>query len=875
MFDKIKKIRVKDLLSILIIAISVIPGMLLRLVKRDIWIIAENGDDAKDNGYAFFEYLMKNSTKKDIYYVINKKSIYYPKLAKYPKNILYQNSIKHNIYTIASNKYISSQIGAGLPFPRIVFNLQGTFLYRFKSVFLQHGITQNKPECLLPNNSKVDLFCCAGNKEYDFVINELGYEKDKVKKTGFCRYDLLKDESKDNNKILMMFTWRQQFEENEEAFLNSKYYKNIIDLLNNKRLIDFIETNKLEINLCLHDNMIKYKDKFVSSSDNIKILDKTEKSIHELLKECKYLVTDYSSVAFDFAYMKKPLQYFMFDYDDFRKNHIKEGYWNYQEGFGKATYTVDECVEEIIKSYENNFKMEDEYVERMQDFYIFCDENNSERTYDEIKHIPEKEKKRNIDSWWILDIIVFIFGAMFSQVYVLLASVVIGLVLNILYATKETRKRIYFLIFNITMFTFLISRPLISTIKSIDWIGKFSVDSQVHSLLFIMLALVCIYIGARIAEKKQLKTRDSKNKFLENLKYKNNESIKKFQNISLILFGICAVFSIITEYDKLIYMQGKDYVEYYLTYQNNFNALVTLAAGMTNMFLGIFLATMPEKKKTIIPIIVFIIYNLPTFLIGQRTPLVIAVLFVFTYFIIRDYLDNTKEWIGRLEKRILIIIIPIGIIALSIFNYSRVKEDLPTNNIIGLFGDFFYSQGVSYDVLNIGYSKKDTIKELTNSNYTFGPFIDYFKYSTISQTLFATEDLPTGNNEIRALKSSSYSHIISYLSRPDYLDGHGYGSSFLLETYTDFGYLGIIIYSLILGYFLAIIPELLKKNLFISSIVLISTLNIFIIPRAEALQFLQFIITPQFWGAWIACGLIFGVLQNIENKIIVKEGKVE
>ena len=54
--------------------------MILRLIKRDIWIVAENGDDAKDNGYAFFKYAMENKSKKDIYYVITKKSIYYDKL---------------------------------------------------------------------------------------------------------------------------------------------------------------------------------------------------------------------------------------------------------------------------------------------------------------------------------------------------------------------------------------------------------------------------------------------------------------------------------------------------------------------------------------------------------------------------------------------------------------------------------------------------------------------------------------------------------------------------------------------------------------------------------------------------------------------------
>ena len=113
--------------------------------------------------------------------------------------------------------------------------------------------------------------------------------------------------------------------------------------------------------MCLHDKMIPYKDKFITTNSRIKIVDKTEKSIQELLRECKYLITDYSSVAFDFAYMKKPLQYFQFDYEEFRKNHIPEGYWNYEDGFGEVTHTVDECINKLIESVNCNFEMNEKY----------------------------------------------------------------------------------------------------------------------------------------------------------------------------------------------------------------------------------------------------------------------------------------------------------------------------------------------------------------------------------------------------------------------------------------------------------------------------------------------------------------------------------
>ena len=44
---------------------------------------------------------------------------------------------------------------------------------------------------------------------------------------------------------------------------------------------------------------------------------------------------DYSSIAFDFAYMKKPLIYYQFDQDKYYTNHFAKGYFDCErDGFG-------------------------------------------------------------------------------------------------------------------------------------------------------------------------------------------------------------------------------------------------------------------------------------------------------------------------------------------------------------------------------------------------------------------------------------------------------------------------------------------------------------------------------------------------------------
>ena len=391
MIDKIKKMRKNDYIHLIKIIISFIPGMILKIIKKDIWLISERENDAKDNGYYLFKYIKDNKLKEDVFYAINKKANDYKKIAKYSKNIIKFGSVKHHIYTWACNKNISSQTGAGLP-NRVCYTLQMKNIYKFKSIFLQHGITQNKVEWLEASKNKIDLLCCVSKREKKFIEEELGYKEDVVKNIGFCRYDGLTSVGT-KKQILFMPTWRQNlvsdnkedYAKYETIFINSNYYKTIMNYINNDELISFLEKKNYKFIIYLHDNMQIYLNLFNSKSKNIIIENKSEYDIQQLIKESEYFITDYSSVAFDFAYMEKALQYFQFDLENWRKIHYKEGYFKYDnDGFGKILTKIDDSVNEIINREKDNFKMESVYRERVKEFFKHVDNQNCERTYKEI-----------------------------------------------------------------------------------------------------------------------------------------------------------------------------------------------------------------------------------------------------------------------------------------------------------------------------------------------------------------------------------------------------------------------------------------------------------------------------------------------------------
>ena len=106
----------------------------------------------------------------------------------------------------------------------------------------------------------------------------------------------------------------------------------------------------------------------------------------DMFAKNKLLITDYSSVAFDFAYLRKPVVYVHFD-----QNHYAEGYFDYErDGFGEVEYDLEGAVNRIIEYMENDCKLKTKFHERIDSFFTFNDKNNCQRVYEEIMKLEEQ-----------------------------------------------------------------------------------------------------------------------------------------------------------------------------------------------------------------------------------------------------------------------------------------------------------------------------------------------------------------------------------------------------------------------------------------------------------------------------------------------------
>ena len=394
--ENLRFIRLKDIWAIFQFIFAIIPAIILKCIKKNIWLICEDENEARDNGYVFFKYMCERKDENiNVVYAINKKSQDYLKVKDTGKCIQYGGYI-HWIYYLAAKYNISSQKG-GKPNALVCYLLEVYGILKNKRIFLQHGITISDAKWLYYENTKMRLFICGAQKEYEYVKEKFGYPEENVKCLGFCRFDKLHNVEINKKRILVMPSWREWLNRKTDAyyelqydgkFENSKYYKNWNSFLNNEELKEFLEKNDLELIFYPHRNVQNNLSYFTSKSPNIKIASWKEYDIQELLKNSALMITDYSSVAMDFLYMKKPVIYYTFDIDDFRKGQYAKGYFDYENN--NMTYfsrKESEIVKQIKDSYKANFEINIEMKEKIDNFFGICDENNCKRTFEAIKEI--------------------------------------------------------------------------------------------------------------------------------------------------------------------------------------------------------------------------------------------------------------------------------------------------------------------------------------------------------------------------------------------------------------------------------------------------------------------------------------------------------
>src|SRR5574344_86840 len=365
---KMRDVRAKDFASVVLFLAAYPVSKIFRLRHKDLWLVCEDRMEARDNGYWFFKYVVENHKDQEIVYAIDSKSQDYQKVSGLGKVIPYGGFI-HWIYYLTASKNISSQKG-GKPNAAFCYFLEINGILKNCRIFLQHGITKDDMDWLYYKNTRFSMFICGAKPEYEYVAKKFGYPKEYVQYLGFSRFDNLQNVTSDHKKILVMPSWRSWFSlksKNEdgkiEDFERSEYYIRWSQFLNDKKLDEILDRSGLTLYFYPHRNMQKFLTEFKSKSKHVVFADCQNYDVQTLLKECAVLITDFSSVFFDFIYMKKPVIFYQFDYDRFRKDQYSEGYFKYNNNqFGQAFKNRDDVIANLQRIIRSGAKVDEDFL---------------------------------------------------------------------------------------------------------------------------------------------------------------------------------------------------------------------------------------------------------------------------------------------------------------------------------------------------------------------------------------------------------------------------------------------------------------------------------------------------------------------------------
>ncbi|MFD0702758.1 hypothetical protein DMP06_07540 [Slackia equolifaciens] len=379
------------------IALKRIPEVLSRLYGKPakrVWLISDRLDKAGDNGEAFFNYVAKNAPK-DVspYFVISSNSADCQKLKRYGK-VVDPFSHKYGKLFLRSEYVVSSSFDAH------VYRHFGKYedyyknLYQFKYVFLQHGVIKDDMSFALNRYRRnIYLFVTSSEREYDSILScDYYYSRANVVLSGLPRHDLLRSCKVANNprknKIIIMPTWRNSLVDgfdsktqsaiiSESKFMQSNYYTTYNSLLGSDELRRLIAEYNISVDFVIHPGFSSMSYLFESIQD-VNVLSSCD--YREEFISASLMITDYSSVAFDFAILRKPVLYYQFDSSEVLDGgHIySRGYFSYEnDGFGPVCESEDELLKSIREYAENNFELTGKYSKRVDSFFFSPEKNES------------------------------------------------------------------------------------------------------------------------------------------------------------------------------------------------------------------------------------------------------------------------------------------------------------------------------------------------------------------------------------------------------------------------------------------------------------------------------------------------------------------
>lgn len=373
---------------------------------RNAWLLMDRDSHAQDNAEHLYRYLLAEQAGINAWFVLAAESPDWDRLQREGFRLIKHASVQHKIALLRCAHVISSQIDHYVVAP-LRPSMYGE--PQWKYTFLQHGVTHNDLSRWI-NPKPISRMITATRDEHEGIVGDgtpYVLTTKEVQLTGFPRHDrllALGDKHRDdtNPLLLVMPTWRRELLGDQlhggnnrrlrADFWNTPYATAWSELLGSDRLKELAGRSGWQIAFMPHPNMQGYLRKH-PLPPHVRIFPFADSDIQDVMASSAVMITDYSSVAFEMAYLQRPVLYYQFDRDAFfGGTHVfRRGTWSYEDdGFGPVSSDTRSVLGEIAAIVERGGTPADEYAKRMAAAFPFRDGQCSRRTYQSIRDLGRK-----------------------------------------------------------------------------------------------------------------------------------------------------------------------------------------------------------------------------------------------------------------------------------------------------------------------------------------------------------------------------------------------------------------------------------------------------------------------------------------------------
>ena len=353
-----------------------------RAKYADAWVLMDRQDQAQDSAEHLYRYLKRKRPQVNAWFVLDKSSPDWARLEREGFAMVAYGSMQWRVLLLNARHVVSSHANAFVLSP-LSTALYGPMPWRF--TFLQHGVGKDDYSRWL-NDKKIDLLVTTTEaEEKSFSGDETPYvlTTKEVRRTGLPRHDALLAKAHrltaaEVDRILIMPTWRHSLtaglpesmpaEERRAAFLISDYAQHWFELLRSPELRDLAQRTGRRLSLLPHPNMTP----LLMSCDlpsHVELLRWADVDVQNVFASTALLLTDYSSMAFEVAFLGRPTVYFQFDRKEFFSGAqpYRRGYFEYErDGFGPVVTSHEGVVAAVERLACAGFEPEREVRERIK-----------------------------------------------------------------------------------------------------------------------------------------------------------------------------------------------------------------------------------------------------------------------------------------------------------------------------------------------------------------------------------------------------------------------------------------------------------------------------------------------------------------------------